>query len=180
MPFSPSCSHLSFLPKSCFHSCTLLLMLTLCGPFLIRKQKQRNTLIDFLPYCNPGLLRIWRSVIYSALLLPTFPQMTLLDGEPRALPPDSEMKRMPGTALFPRCAPVIPVLWCNCHAVSHFVLFFNKLIGCSLKCQVTVLNRQSKMVICMRRIGRIPRNVQSTAMGGLCPREHLCQLFILP
>lgn len=78
----------------------------------------------FSPYCNPGLLRIWRSVIYSALLLPTFPQMTLLDGEPRALPPDSEMKRMPGTALFPRCAPVIPVLWCNCHAVSHFVLFF--------------------------------------------------------
>lgn len=37
MPFSPSSSHLSFLPKSCFHSCILLLMFTLCGPFLTRK-----------------------------------------------------------------------------------------------------------------------------------------------
>ena len=50
-PFSLSSSHLSFLPKACFHSCILLLMFTLCGP----PQKLRNILIDLHLLCDPKL-----------------------------------------------------------------------------------------------------------------------------
>ena len=78
MPFSPSSSHLAFLPKSCFHSCILLLMFTLCGPFLIRKQKKHP---DFLSYCNLRLLGIYRPS--DLLLVSPFLSsldMNLLDG----------------------------------------------------------------------------------------------------
>lgn len=40
-----------------------------------------------------------------------------------AMPPDSKVKKMPGIALFHRCAPVVPALWLNCQAESPFVLF---------------------------------------------------------
>ena len=140
MPFSPSSSHLSFLPKSCFHSCILLLMFTLCGPFLIRKQKKHP---NFLSYCNLRLSGVQRpSDLLSALPFLSSLDLSLLDGCRTSGAPDWGWSRCEPGAFLQVCLHCSPTFMAESsdQSVKQFVLS-NELFSW-LKQQPTVLNVQ--------------------------------------